>query len=263
MTGAADIAWLDLALGYLLLIAPLAVLLWLRVPIVGDTVLAAARMTVQLLFVGFYLRVLFVQNRPELTVLWLVAMIAVAELSILRGCQLRLARFALPIGGALAAGLALPLFFVLGIVLRRPSLLDAPYAIPVGGMILGNCLRAIIVGLRSFYDTLRKDEKAYQAALAQGATLREAVHPYRRDALHAALAPTVATMATIGLVSLPGMMTGVILGGNDPMTAIKYQIVIMIAIFVGTALTAALAIHLSMAKAFTPYGTRDPSAFRP
>ena len=74
--------------------------------------------------------------------------------------------------------------------------------------------------------------------------------------------PTVATMATIGLVSLPGMMTGVILGGANPMSAIKYQILIMLAIFGGTAVTVVLAIRLTMRVGFSTYGLLDRGIFR-
>jgi len=74
--------------------------------------------------------------------------------------------------------------------------------------------------------------------------------------------PTVATMSTIGLVSLPGMMTGVIMGGADPMTAIKYQIAIMIAIFSGTAITVVLAILMTIKGSFTPFGILDRHAFK-
>ncbi|MEX2605783.1 MAG: ABC transporter permease, partial [Kiritimatiellia bacterium] len=74
------------------------------------------------------------------------------------------------------------------------------------------------------------------------------------------LAPTVAGMATIGLVSLPGMMTGVILAGADPATAIRYQIAIMIAIFSGTALTVYLAIVWTQPKRFNRFGTLKPAS---
>ena len=69
-----------------------------------------------------------------------------------------------------------------------------------------------------------------------------------------ALLPTITTMSTIGLVSLPGMMTGVILAGADPISAIKYQIAIMIAIFTGTSITVFLAVLLTVKKSFSPYG---------
>ena len=257
-----DISFLSLAVGYGLLIFPLSILLWYRIPIVGDTLWAIVRMTVQLLFVGLYLQVVFSLNNFWLNGAWLLIMIGVADTSITRGCGLRLSRFAGPLFLALLLGTAVPLFFFVGPILARPHLLDAQYAIPIGGMILGNCLRADIIGVSNFYRSVRKSEKAFLQALAQGARFSEATRPFLRDAVQAALAPTVATMATIGLVSLPGMMTGVILGGADPMTAIKYQIAIMIAIFSGTAITVALAIWLTMKSSFTAYGVLDYQIFK-
>jgi len=257
-----DISILSLAVGYGLLIFPLSILLWYRIPIVGDTLWAIVRMTVQLLFVGLYLQVVFSLNNFWLNSAWLLIMIGVADTSITRGCGLRLGRFAGPLFLALLLGTAVPLFFFVGPILARPHLLDAQYAIPIGGMILGNCLRADIIGVSNFYRSVRKSEKAFLQVLAQGARFSEATRPFLRDAVQAALAPTVATMATIGLVSLPGMMTGVILGGADPMTAIKYQIAIMIAIFSGTAITVALAIWLTMKSSFTAYGVLDCRIFK-
>ena len=257
-----DIGYPSLALGYALLIIPLGLMLWHRIPIVGRTLIAVARMTVQLLFVGLYLQFVFRLNSPWLNAAWLVVMLVVADFSIVRGCGLRLGRFLAPVLAGLFVGTIVPLLFFLGLILRQPNLLEAQYAIPIAGMILGNCLRADIVGLRSFYESIRKSEKAYLHSLAQGARLNEAVRPFYRDAVTAALAPTVATIATIGLVALPGMMTGVILGGADPMTAIKYQIAIMIAILAGTAITVALGIWLTTRQTFTAYGTLDHSIFK-
>jgi len=257
-----DIELWSLAAGYLLLILPLAILLGQRVPMIRDSALAIVRMTVQLLFVGFYLQVVFRLNNPWLNLAWLVVMVAVADASILRGCRLSIRRFAFPVFVALLAGTALPVLVFVGPILRRPGWLDAQYVIPLAGMVLGNCLRADIIGLKGFYEAIARDEKAYHQSLAQGARLGEAVQPYFRDALAAALLPTVATMATIGLVALPGMMTGVILGGADPMTAIKYQIAIMIAIFAGTAVTVFLAIWLTIRRSFSAYGILDRGVFR-
>jgi putative ABC transport system permease protein len=259
---AVDISFLSLAAGYGLLIFPLSIILWYRIPIVSDTLLAVLRMTVQLLFVGLYLQVVFSMNNFWLNGIWLLVMVGVADTSITRGCGLRLSRFAGPLFLALLVGTAVPLFFFVVPILGRPHLLDAQYAIPIGGMILGNCLRADIIGVGNFYRSIRKSEKTFLQALAQGARFAEATRPFLRDACLAALAPTVATIATIGLVSLPGMMTGVILGGADPMTAIKYQIAIMIAIFSGTTITVAMAIWLTMKSSFTTYGVLDYRIFK-
>jgi putative ABC transport system permease protein len=259
---AVDISFLSLAAGYGLLIIPLSIILWYRIPIVSDTLLAVLRMTVQLLFVGLYLQVVFSMNNFWLNGIWLLVMVGVADTSITRGCGLRLSRFAGPLFLALLVGTAVPLFFFVVPILGRPHLLDAQYAIPIGGVILGNCLRADIIGVGNFYRSIRKSEKTFLQALAQGARFAEATRPFLRDACLAALAPTVATIATIGLVSLPGMMTGVILGGADPMTAIKYQIAIMIAIFSGTTITVAMAIWLTMKSSFTTYGVLDYRIFK-
>lgn len=257
-----DISPWHLALSYALLVIPLAVILWTRAPLLRSSVVAVLRMTVQLLLVGFYLQVVFALDSFWLTGLWLLIMVVVADVSIVQGCGLHLRRFIVPLFIGLAIGTVVPLFYFVGVVLQKPNLLEAQFAIPIGGMILGNCLRANIVGIKGFYESIRTREKAFLHALAQGARLAEAVRPYLRDAVEAALAPTVATMATIGLVALPGMMTGVILAGAPPMAAIKYQIVIMLAIFSGTALTVVIAIGLTMRSSFNAFGVLDRSIFR-
>ena len=243
-----DISFFNLALAYLMFVVPLAIMMWLRLPMVSDTLIAMVRMTLQLLFVGFYLQILFKLNNFLLTGLWLLIMIVVADLSIVRSCGLRLRTVAGEVFISLLVGTLMPLMFFMFFVFQDQNALGAQYVIPISGMILGNCLRADIIGIQTFYESLRRQEKAYILALAQGAGLMEALLPFVRNAFHAALSPTVAAMATIGLVALPGMMTGVILAGGDPMTAIKYQIAIMIAIFTGTTLTVILAVFLTVRR---------------
>jgi ABC-type iron transport system FetAB permease component len=179
---AVDISFLSLAAGYGLLIFPLSIILWYRIPIVSDTLLAVLRMTVQLLFVGLYLQVVFSMNNFWLNGVWLLVMVGVADTSITRGCGLRLSRFAGPLFLALLVGTAVPLFFFVVPILGRPHLLDAQYAIPIGGVILGNCLRADIIGVGNFYRSIRKSEKTFLQALAQGARFAEATRPFLRDA---------------------------------------------------------------------------------
>ncbi|MDD2239688.1 MAG: ABC transporter permease [Kiritimatiellae bacterium] len=259
---AIEIGFSGLAACYILLILPLAAMLWLRIPLIGQTLIAVIRMTVQLLLVGFYLQFLFDLDDARLTTLWLVVMISVADLSILRTTGLCLRCFAVPLFLALVVGTALPLFFFMALLLRQPNWMAAQYVVPIAGMILGNCLRADIVGIRTFYTSIRTSNRDYLRRLACGAGRAEAVRPYLRDACAAALAPTVASMATVGLVSLPGMMTGVILGGANPMVAIQYQIAIMIAIFCGTAVTVVAVLLLTLRSAFTPSGILDLTIFR-
>jgi putative ABC transport system permease protein len=259
---AIEIKTFALALGYLLLIIPLCLMLYLGADILKKTSIAVIRMTVQLLFVGLYLHLVFDLNYWWLNTLWLLLMITAADLSIINGTGLKIKRFLAPVFISILAGTTIPLLYFNLVILRIPNLFEAQYFIPIGGMIMGNCLRANIIGIGSFYKSIRENENAYFYSLAQGATLREALSPYFRDAFQAALGPTIATMATVGLVALPGMMTGIIMGGINPAIAIKYQIAIMLAIFTGTSITVFSAIALSIRFVFNDYGIFDHGVFK-
>lgn len=257
-----DIRPAFLALGYLLLLLPLGLMLWYRIPLVGRSIISIVRMTAQLLFVGLYLQFIFQLNHPLLNLVWILVMLAVADLSIIKGINIKMKTFLIPLFTALLAGTVIPLIVFLWLMLEMPGVLDAQYVIPVGGMILGNCLRTDIIGLRTFYGSIRKTERSYLNSLAQGAQMEEALRPYKQEAFESALAPFIASMATYGLVTLPGMMTGVILGGADPFIAIKYQIAIMVAIFSGTAITVFTAMWLTSRNSFDPYGILNKEIFR-
>ncbi|MBL7077636.1 MAG: ABC transporter permease [Kiritimatiellae bacterium] len=254
MSSTIDISTLGMIAAYALLLIPLAMLLWQGVSIVSRVGIAVVRMTVQLLFVGLYLQFVFNLDNAWLNCAWLLIMILVADVSILRHCRLRVRCFGQPLFVALVMGTAIPVLYFTMLILHRPHILEARYLIPIGGMILGNCLRADIIGIRHFYDTIKRDHRTFELTLAQGAQLHEAIRPYLREAFHNAVSPTIATMMTIGLVSLPGMMTGVILGGQPPVTAIKYQVAIMIAVFTGTAIAVPCAILMSLKRGFSPSG---------
>jgi len=257
-----NIDTLQLLLSYLLLAFPLGFILWYRIPIFSKTLIAIIRMTLQLIFVGFYLQFIFRYDNFWLNAAWLASMIIIADLAVINGSNLKVKKFILPMLAALITGTAIPLLTFMAVILKKDNILQAQYAIPIGGMILGNCLRANIIGIKTFYKNLRTDQPVYLSSLANGATLNEAVRPFIKEACQNAFAPTIASMATIGLVALPGMMTGVILAGADPLIAIKYQIAIMIAIFTGTAITVVAGIRLTMKSCFNNYGILNQNIFK-
>ncbi len=249
-----DLSLLELSLMYTLLIIPLAMMVWLRLGVVRETLAAVARMTVQLWLVGLYLKVIFALNALWLNVVWILVMLVVANTSMLRQAGLVRRRFfVVTFAGTAVAIVGAAVFFVVGII-RPGPLYDARYLIPVAGMVLGNCLRGNVLSLERFYSGIRDNEREFITYHMLGATLLEAVRPYMRQALRAAVGPLVATMATMGIVSLPGMMTGQILGGSFPVTAIKYQIAIMICIFSAMVVASVLNLLLSMKIAFDEWG---------
>ncbi len=262
MNNIIDLSPLRLFMAYLLLLVPLSVMTVCRVKMWRRTVVAVSRMTVQLLLVGFYLGIIFELNSPLLTLGWLLVMLTVSCITTINSSNLRWRCFILPMLVALALGTAIPLLFFTGVLLAGTPLFSPRYLIPIGGMIMGNCMNANIIGIKSFYSGMRDREEEYCYRLSQGATCAEAWAPFMRKALENALAPTLASIATIGLVALPGMMTGTILGGAAPAVAIKYQIAIMLAILCGSSLTVYLALAITVRTALNPYGILDKKIFK-
>jgi putative ABC transport system permease protein len=245
-----DLSILSMVWLYALMLIPLAVFYYLRLGIIRETVTALLRMTVQLLLVGLYLKYVFELNNLFISLLWVIIMLVVANMSILNKAGLkRDVFFWRSLAGVAGSTLLASGWFIL-VSIRPEPIYDARYLVPITGMILGNCLRSNVLSLERFYSGIRKNENEFMTYLMLGASLREAVRPYLREALKAAINPSVATMATMGIVSLPGMMTGQILGGALPVEAIKYQIGIMICIFTSMVVAALSNILLSLPLAF-------------
>ena len=252
MNGAYDLSALSMVMSGVLLLIPIFVLWFFKLGIMKNLLVSTLRMAVQLLLIGFFLEYLFRFNHWAVNILWFLMMITVAMFSVLKNSQLRVAHFALPV---LISFITTNFFVVIyfnRFIVHLDFVFDAKYLIAIGGMLLGNTLRSNVVGLGDFYKSLHRDEQLYFYRLSLGATKFEALLPFVKRSFLAALNPTIATMATMGIVSLPGMMTGQILGGSVPLVAIKYQIAIMIAILASTVLSISLSIvstvHFSFQK---------------
>lgn len=255
-----ELSWWQLGIGFLILIIPAYILWKYKTGLNKKLWIATIRMTLQLLFVGYYLEYLFEYDNPWINMAWIMLMVAVADLATIDRSELkRKWSLVVPIFTATFFGIIVIDFFFLELVIQLPKFLAAQYTIPITGMVLGNCLRSNVIGINAFYYSLDEHRDRYWFFLASGATRSEAVFPFFREALIKSANPTLASMATIGLVSLPGMMTGQILSGSSPMVAIKYQIMIMVAIFSGTILSVYLGIKLSNRSVFDERNRLDES----
>ncbi len=248
-----DIQLPQMALLYGLCLLPILLLWLIGLRLSRDIGISILRMTIQLTLVGIYLKTLFDLNNPWLNGLWILVMLIVADLSILRRAGLKARYFALATFTAIASSILFSTAYLVVLVIQPTHYYDARYIVPLAGMILGNCLQGNVIALERFYSAVRKNENEYATFLMLGATRWEAVRPYFREAIKAAINPTIAGMATMGLVSLPGMMTGQILGGSEPGLAVKYQIAIMICIFTSTTIASIINLKLSVAIAFNAY----------
>jgi len=259
--GTVDITIFSLGLTFLLLALPVILSLIYGFRLIKPLFYSVARMSIQLILIGVFLKYLFLWNNVFLNLLWLAIMIMVAVFSAIRSSFIKIGKIFIPSFISFSVSTFAVIFYLNFFVIPLNNIFDARYLIVLGGMLLGNSLRGNIVGISTFYKNMRKDTKNYLYVLSLGASHYEALLPYFRESVQLALKPTLASMATMGIVALPGMMTGVILGGASPEVAIKYQIMIMIAIVVSTITSVVLTILMTLRVCFNKYGVLRQDVF--
>lgn len=240
-----DMSWWHLASGYLLYLIPIGAFVYYKTGLAVPTLWAALRMTVQLVLVGLYLNYIFQWDNPFINLAWILIMITIASSTTVKRSQLNPKLFFGPVFLSLLISFLVVDGYFFVVVLNLDNVLEAKYFIPITGMIMGNLIKVNVMALNRFYKSLRSNLSFFHYSLGNGATLGEALLPFTREALQTAFNPTIAGMAVMGLIALPGMMTGQILGGTVPLTAIKYQIIIQITIFSGTMSTVLITMAIS------------------
>ena len=244
MTGYIPLGYRDLAFGSLLILINAGLSMALQLGIHRRFLVAATRMVVQLALMGVVLSTLFSLVSPLWTSLAALLMVAFAGREAAARQDRRLAglwAYGLGTSSMLMAA-ALVTVFALTTALRPHPWYDPRYAIPLLGMILGNTMTGVALGLNGLTSGLASRRAAVEARLMLGASRREALAPVVRQSLRNALMPIVNTMSATGVVALPGMMTGQILGGVAPEEAVKYQILILFLIAGGTGIGAVAAV---------------------
>jgi len=224
------------ALIYLLLIVVLLIMKKCNINQSKLLMVASLRMTVQLTLAGLVLTYIFEYPHPLFTLLYLLVMTGFAIFTVLSSNKDINRRFKVIVGASLAVtGFCIVAFFIMAVV--GVSLFNPRYTIPISGMIIGNAMTGVSLGLRVFGESIKAQRSRIDSLLNIGATPQKILIPFVNRALETALLPTIYSMIGMGVVSLPGMMTGQILSGTLPMTSILYQIAIIIAICAVTCLS--------------------------
>ncbi len=242
MSAYIDVSWPSLLIAASLLIANLVLSAVLRLGMGGRLLVAGTRMVVQLFLLGLVLEWVFDSaNGPAVLALGLL-MGVVAGVTAVRRTSIRFpAAYLDSVVVIVTTAFLVTGVSVLGI-LRPTPLWDPQYVIPLLGMLLGNALTGISLGLDRFLTGVFRDRTRVEGFLALGATRWEAARDEVREALRVGLIPTVNSMLVMGIVSLPGMMTGQILAGVAPGEAVKYQMMVTFLIAGATALGAIAAV---------------------
>ena len=221
---------------YLLLLIVLGIMKKCRINQTKLLIVASIRMTVQLTLAGFVLTYIFKNPHPLFTVIYLVLMSEFSVYTVLSRNKNLNMQFKIVVGISLAStGLAIVVFFITAVV--GVNFFNPQYTIPISGMIMGNAMTGVSLGLKTFNENIRTSRNKIETLINLGVTPKRILIPFVNQALETALLPTLNSMLGMGIISLPGMMTGQILSGTLPTTAILYQIAIIVAISAVTCLS--------------------------
>lgn len=247
-----EIPWVRLV-GAALLMVLAIVLSWRqRLELGSDLAIGAIRAAAQLIAIGFLLVFLFNSERLWLTSLALTMMTSVAAWTAARrvrhgpGWKELVPRAFI----AIAVAFAIAVLPVLAWVIEVRPVLSARYAIPIGGMILATSMNTVTLVLERVFAAAHQQTAAIEQALALGATPAQAIASIHRQSVRAAMLPSINALLTLGVVQLPGMMTGQILSGTDPVHAVRYQLVIMYQLVAAAAVAGAIAAILARRSLF-------------
>jgi putative ABC transport system permease protein len=246
-----DLSYLDLGVVSLLVLASVGMSLAERLGLGRDIIVSCLRAFVQLTLIGVVLGALFRNVHFIWVALALTIMIAGAVQAGRGRVESNVPRLAGDMSIAIASVSIVTLAFVIGAVVRPGLWYDPQLVIPLAGMIIGNTMTATTLAANRFAAELRQRQNDVEALLALGATADQAAADVVRDAVRSALIPSIAGMMVVGLVFLPGMMTGQILAGQDPSQAVRYQIVIQYMLLFAAFATSLLIVRLIRRRYFT------------
>jgi len=237
-----DIGWSGLAASVVLVAVAIALSFWRRLSLERSIAWASARALVQLLLVGVALNFVLRRNLAW-SWAWVIAMVFFAADTVRRRAPEVPDVFRLSLAAFAAAGVV-TLLVLFGM---RVFPLEPKTLIPLAGMMVGNSMTSTVVVARRVLEELRDKRDEVEARLALGIAARDAARPYVRAALRTALIPQIETTKAVGLVFLPGAMTGLILAGTPPLAAVKVQAAVMYLVL-GAAATTTVVVSLGVQR---------------
>lgn len=210
-----------------------------------EILISSVRMTIQLILTGYILIYLFDNINPIYTIIVIILMEIFAIQNIFKRTKTIISNSLKKIiAFSMLFGTLSSLIYFLFVVINISPWYDPRYVIPIAGMIIGNSMTGISLGVNRLVDGMYSQKHIVESALMLGATPRMATKEIVDNAFDSAILPTINSMVGMGIVFLPGMMTGQILSGTSPVTAIEYQIAIMLGILGSVALTVIVFVQL-------------------
>jgi len=240
----------DMSLVGILLFLILVLSIRERIHIEKQLMIASFRAIIQLIMIGYIIEYIFHLNRWYIILLTLLLMVVVATQTA-ASRQKKIKGLYCLMGISIFAGTFFTTFIVTFVVLEIDPWYNPLYLLPLAGMILGNSMNGGALAGERFFSELHSSLDQIETLLILGHDFKYACGKAKREAIKAAMIPILNTMMTVGLVALPGMMTGQILAGANPVVATKYQIIVVLMVASTVIITAVLFVNLSMRRYFS------------
>ena len=217
-----------------------------------ELAVGTVRTFVQLFILGYILRYIFDLDQAWVVLLVFAVMILFAAWTIRGRIKEKRVAFFRPILVSMLISYMLVSYMVTGVVVGVEPWWKPQYFIPLGGMVIGNSMNAIAIAIERLISELKDKHLEVEMRLSLGADYQEASRVAVKNAMWAGMVPSINSMMAVGVVFIPGMMTGQILAGADPLLAIRYQIVVMVMLVGATAVGSLLVVLLVRRLCFGP-----------
>jgi putative ABC transport system permease protein len=251
-TGVIQIGWGQLVFGFAFVLAAGVTSLYHALKLERDLIVGAVRTFIQLFILGYVLKYVFNLDNLWLVLALFCVMTLFAAWTVRGRVRERRISFFWPILVSMILSYALVSFVVTEVVIGVAPWWRPRYFIPLSGMVIGNSMNAIAVALERLLSELKGRRAVVEMMLCHGADYKEASRDIVGNAMRAGMIPSINSMMAAGVVFIPGMMTGQILAGADPLMAVRYQIMVMVMLVGSTAIGSLLVVLLVRKRCFGP-----------
>lgn len=241
--------FVQVLLALVLVAVAIAISRWWKIPVQKEMAFGSVRSFIQLVAVGYALKYIFDLQSPWLILLSLLIMITVAAYTVKGRARKIGGSFVIAFTAIIVAS-----FLTLGLMLALQIIsLEARYVIPLAGMIISNSMNAATLTMNRIASDVRNNRLAIETALSIGKSWRQASRTYQQEAVIAGMTPILNFMKTAGIVALPGAMTGMILAGADPLSAVLLQIIVAYMLLSAVTISSIIGLYMTVRGFFTSY----------
>jgi putative ABC transport system permease protein len=234
-----------------LMVLAISLSAWQRLGLERSLLVATVRTTLQLLMVGYILWFVFDWKHPLAVLAVIGVMLTIATLETRNRLGVTIPQGTWLMGGSMLTSLVLTLTYTTVLVIQPAHWFEPQYLIPLAGIVLGNVMNGAAISGERFLQTLQSHRQEIETHLCLGATPPQAIASYRNAAIRAGLIPTLNAMMVVGVVTLPGIITGQLLSGVNPLDAASYQMLIMFMLAFSTLVTTVLVVQGLARQCFT------------